>query len=29
MEFSDFLDLERAHVCRLAILLAMTRTDEE
>lgn len=29
IDFSDFLDLEHAHICRLAILLAMTRTDEE
>ncbi len=29
MEISDFLDLERPNMCRLAILLAMTRTDEE
>lgn len=29
IDFSAFLDLEHAHICRLAILLAMTRTDEE
>lgn len=29
MDLEQFLDLEHANVCRLAILLAMTRTEEE
>ena len=29
MELSDFMDLEKGDVCRLAVLLAMSRTEEE